>query len=443
MIAITRFKVGYRHLCVVIISLMLQGCAPSRPDVDSSPIVPIMAKGQKSQISTSPLKLKDAVRLGILSSAEVRNKNFTIEQRANEAVIARAALYPELYAQLQPTLQSDENAATAGAGIRFTLYDFGERIARIKAADAGIEKSRFDVFQSIDESVLETVDSYINVAIDTELEKVARDYLAQIDELEEDVRTRVEIGAASNVDLNDIATGQLKAKSEIITANAKVKNSRDELASLVEVTPRGIEALNSLNSYLSIDNASARMPTDLSLIPRIAALEKELDSARYLLDAEKAGILPRLGIKLGLSISPTSSGVVAGPELSEMISLGGGRRQVVRNAELEVLKAQQQWSEEVRQTRLEFAQATTQLAAAQDRIGAFKKVLKLAMSTRDVMLGEYEIGNRDLGDLVEAEERIYGAEVSYTEGQRELLKAQLSVLIATNKAAARFYKAPK
>lgn len=106
------------------------------------------------------------MRFGVLSTKEVLTFDIKVEQRKNEVLIARAALFPELFVEATPATE-DGNLAVGVVGLRYTIYSFGERTARISAARAVISQARYQVLTEIDEAVLKVAAQYVDLAVDT------------------------------------------------------------------------------------------------------------------------------------------------------------------------------------------------------------------------------------------------------------------------------------
>jgi len=193
-----------RHAALFLsTAAVLSACGASEPDTRFVPTRNIDFS-EMSRISTSPLGLSDAVRFGVLSSSAVATADIAIQQRRNEVVIAKAAFTPELYFNLSPTQSGSIGAGSAG--LRFTLYDFGERAALLNASRASVERSNYEIFAEIDKAVENTVQRYIDLAVETDQVAAAQSYISRIRALEQRVKSRVDIGAASSVDLNEVSS---------------------------------------------------------------------------------------------------------------------------------------------------------------------------------------------------------------------------------------------
>ncbi len=399
------------------------------------------------KISTSPLSVDNAVRLGILRSTEVATAELDIRQKGNDITIARAGFYPELYANLAPSIDED-TFAVANAGIRYTLFDFGERAAKLNGSIAAIKGSQFDLLLKIEESVEDTLESYIAVSVENSKVDAALDYVRSVKSLEKAVRGRAEIGVASSVDVNEVETALLKADTALIDARSEQSNAKDALASELGVMPKSVLPTTSVRKALTVKEVPLS-DIEFASFPRIVSLQTKVEEAQYHLAAVSAGILPRIGVKLGVGLDLrngegiTGTGLSAGPEISEVLSLGGGRKERVKNAEIDVSIAQSRRSEEIRLAHLEAVQSFTSLRTSEQQVQQRKEILRLSIKTRDVMLSEYEVGTRSLRDLLDAEERIYEAKVDLDEAQRQNLSAQLRYVIATNLASNKLYQAPK
>lgn len=396
-----------------------------------------------SYISTSPLTLQDAVKLGVLGSSAVRNADLSMAIRNNDIAISRAAYYPELFVSISPT-NVDGLVAAGAIGIQYTLYDFGLRAAELRASKSDAQRARYEIYGETNEAVKKTAQSYIALAAASRQIAVASRHSKAIEKLERRVRTRVEIGAASDVDLNEIRIAELDAA----TRRADAANQRDdalaELSSLVQVGPQSVLSIKDIQRILSVKGADAEL--NLHEFPLVAARREELDAALHRSDAARAGLFPRIraqasaGLDLTSGGKATGTGVKIGPDIASTISLGGANRERRKNAKLNVVIAEQNLHEEIRLARLATERARIEYTASQADIVRSRSILKIARQKRDILVSEYEAGTRSLKDLVDAEEEMFQKEQSLVQAYARDLLARLEVLHATNLVSTRLYR---
>lgn len=402
-----------------------------------------------SRIATNPISIENAVRFGVLSAKDVLASDIRFEQSRNEIVIARAAFYPEVFFNVGPNATDSDIVATGRTGVRYTLYDFGERAALVGSARAQVEKARYDVLSEIDSAALESAEQYIDLAYQTAVVDAANEYDDSIDDLSDAVRARVEIGVGSGVDLNEVETGQLSAATAIEDARAERANAKSALESTLGISLQSVTPMTRLRQSIRLDPQTASSLPDLSGFPTFAALQQAVTASEFKLRATQASLFPGIGVEaaVGVDIDPrdgaAGTGLSVGPVLSEAISLGGGRRERVENAELEYLSQVESLRDEERRLRLEFAQARTDLEASRSRVSRRANILDLNIQSRDIMREEYEVGSRSLRDLVDAEERIYDARVDLLKAYRDELKDRVALLKAVNQLSAVLYEAPE
>jgi len=324
-------------ISAALICVALSGCVGPTAPLDHVSVDFVSDPSDLGTVQTNPLNIADAVRLSILSSNNVLNSRVSVRQRENDVLIARSALYPELYLNANPSTQ-DDVLATGAAGIRYTIYDFGARAAEIDAARQNIRGAQFQTVVETEETVMEVVTQYIDVAIDTAQAKASNALFKNIRSLEEGVKAHVDIGVASTVDVIEIETGRLKARAEIAGTDADLENSRDSLSSLVGLITSNVNDVSSISQDLETGTPVDTFPTEITEFPRVAALEQELAAAKSNLKATRAGLLPRIGAALGIGVNigsgatASNTGIVAGPEISNTFSFGGGNKKRVENA---------------------------------------------------------------------------------------------------------------
>ncbi|KQI67881.1 hypothetical protein AN189_12360 [Loktanella sp. 3ANDIMAR09] len=398
-------------------------------------------------VRTSPLGVEDAVRIGIISSRNVQNSAIAIRQSNNEVIINRALYYPELYASASVSAGSTTPVGVE-AGLRYTLFDFGERAAKVDGAIATVDQSRYALFTEIETSAEDILSDYIDFSIETAGLADARSYVDSIRLLEDGVRGRVLIGAASEVDTNDFDTSLIRATTEVGNAEAQTAAARNTLSSALGI---------SVGSVLSPQQIYAQLQTRTGLIaddslmahPRYLARQSEIEIARAERNAVAAGLFPAIGVKLGIGGGLNTdgdfvnNGIVAGPSVSQSFPLGGGRKEAVANADLAIAIAEQNLTEELRLLKLEAQNARTAFVNSNQRVEQLKDVVNISIRTRDIMLGDYEVGNRALRDLLDAEERIYDARADLNEARRVNLQNLTRMIFAYDQASGKLYSAPE
>ena len=423
----------------------LMGCAQS-PEVERAPFLPTISPDIKADIGIHPLRLKDAIRFGVLSSNDVTASKTSITQKRNEVTIAKAAFFPEFYFDMSAA-DTSGLLASGGTGLRYTLFDFGERAALVSAADAKVRKSKYQTIVAIEDAIENTVKAYVNLAIEENQVAAAKAYRAGVDRLEGGVRARVEIGVASSVDLNEIEAERLKAISAVLNAEAERTNAIEALTSLTGVRPVSILPISTLHKALAVDDDPTKLIQPAEF-PRIGALIQEHREAQHQNKAVKAGLLPRIAVNMGLGFSLgkdgklIDNGVKVGPNISEAISLGGGRRERVKNAQLDVDTSRRAIDEEVRLLKLRLVQAHTKYRASADSLVKRRKIVEYAEKSRDVMVSDYEVGNRSLRDILDSQRRIHDALKDLNEARRNALVDCLELLAATNGLSHKLYGAP-
>ena len=423
----------------------LMGCA-TPPEVTREQNAPTISPEIQTEISLHPFQLKDAVRFGVLSSNPVSMSQIAMTQTRNEVTIAKAAFYPELYFDLSAA-DGHTYLASGGTGLRYTLFDFGERAALLSVAKAGVKRSKYDTMVAIEEAIEKTVKSYIDLAIEKNQIAAAKAYRAGVNDLEGGVRARVEIGVASSVDLNEIESERLKAKSAVLDAQAEELNAKEALMSLTGVRPTSILSVEALQNALRLQNGIPKevLPGEF---PRIAALIEQHTQSVQQTRAVEAGLLPRIAVNMGIGLSLGKDGALhdngfkVGPNISEAISLGGGRREKISNAKLDVETSKRALDEEIRLLRLRLVQANTRYRASIDHLQKRRKIVQYARKSRNVMVGDYEVGNRSLRDLLDSQRRIHDAMNDLNEARRKALYDGLELLAATNGLSSKLYGAP-
>ncbi len=423
--------------CLFIAVTTQSGCTWLHPETAvPAPAVIAADKGMQS-VKTNPLSIQDAVRLGILQSSGVALAKIADAQNSNAVLVSKSAYWPEIFATVSPS-STPGQMASANAGISYTLYSFGAREAHVQADEAVAIASDFEIIKKTDDSVVETLQAYINFAIVTEAVALARSNLAAIDKLGASVESRVNSGASSSADLNEVRAGILRAETTLLNAEAEKGSARIALMTLTGVGPQSVEPPQRLQSVLAMDAKSTASTPDFKTFPSAMALQQSLLAAKAQLSAAKAGRFPSIKLEASAGVDLANNGDAGpvatkyGPSISNVFSLGGGPKARVSSAILEITGAQARLAEEYRQLNSGYLQAQNEFAAAQGTEAKREAVVAEFEQMANIFSSEYESGSRSLADVVDMQSRVFQARNDALAAKQARMVSALSLRKARN-----------
>ena len=332
-----RRGLGLRGVIVALALLVLSGCASMAPQY-TRPEAPV-----PSEWPSGPAYKNDAGKPGDVHAADIAWRDFFVDERLQKVIdlalmnnrdlrvatlnIERTqALYRIQRAELLPTVNAGGTFSKervpgilSGSGKPLTteLYnvnlgisswelDLFGRIRSLKDAALqeylATEQARLGTQISL---VAEVANTYLTLAADRELLKLAQDTLSSQEASYNLIRRRYEVGASSELDLRQAQTRVDTARVDISRYTAIVAGDENALTLLVgSPVPEGLLPTE-LGTVTMLEDISPGLPADvLQRRPDILQAENQLKAANANIGAARAAFFPR--ITLTTSIGTTS-----------------------------------------------------------------------------------------------------------------------------------------
>jgi multidrug efflux system outer membrane protein len=329
--------IGLRGVIVALALLVLSGCASMAPKY-TRPEAPV-----PSEWPSGPAYKNDAGKPGDVHAADIAWRDFFVDERLQKVIdlalmnnrdlriaalnIQRTqALYRIQRAELLPTVNagaifSKERVpgilSGSGKPVTTELYnvnlgisswelDLFGRIRSLKDAALqeylATEQARLGTQISL---VAEVANTYLTLAADRELLKLAQDTLSSQEASYNLIRRRYEVGASSELDLRQAQTRVDTARVDISRYTAIVAGDENALTLLVgSPVPEGLLPTE-LGTVTMLQDISPGLPADiLQRRPDILQAENQLKAANANIGAARAAFFPR--ITLTTSIGTTS-----------------------------------------------------------------------------------------------------------------------------------------
>ncbi len=245
------------------------------------------------------LTLNDAVSRALALAPSIASASAASDMGLATLGEARAPLYPSLDGNLSyyqapgynPTITNGAETA-AQVRLNYTAYDFGRRLAAMRAARYAADAARLGVSAAQSQIVFDTTIAYCDLARSrravaewhTSFDRLSR-YVAVIGELERS-------GQAITNDVLRIRSERDNSELQLAAAQQASRRAAIVLGSLIgEFDPGDIEIedLTALPAPLS---------GDLKQNPTLRADQRNLDAATLAIKAAEAERYPNLGIQL-------------------------------------------------------------------------------------------------------------------------------------------------
>lgn len=412
----------------------------AEPEVAEAALNQIAEGQEKVKVSTSPLALPDALRLAVLTSPRIQTSSFNFAVAGNSVLIARSQFFPELYYQISAS--SDEDiTAVAQAGLRYTLYDFGERSAKTSAALWKRRGASLSIIQLIDEVSLDAVEAYVGLAAAEQSLDIANRLISDLTEERRLVASRVDSGAANESELQSVNVAIIRAEAGKIEAQAQVESARISLQTQTGVPFQSVAGLNAIEKLIPTSVAAL----DVDRSPLVMFRQAEQKEMEQELIAARASRFPRIGVKAGVSSNFgddgefSKPGVSVGPEISNVVPLGKGRKLAVRNAELAVHAATSNVAVAKRDVRMTEQDRRLQLGALIENLARRHEVLSASEELTRLRRVEYEAGNASISDIIEAIEAEAAARAAVVSTHASLLITRINLQLTTGQLQQLFF----
>lgn len=402
------------------------------------------------------LTLREAWRMALEANPSEEAAAARLEQAEARWRQTRAAYQPRLEAtasgarvehsdsarQRNPLLGESDETYDATLRATYLLWDGGQRPNRTRAARAGVEASlasledtRQDLLAGVARAFTAAQLARENVRISTtDAEFQARQL--------EDIRRRVEAGAASRADLLNFDIRRLAAENAAVAAEASYAGAIAALTALLgreqDDPPPPPDAVDMDAPAPEAPNARDAWHEAADSLPSLQQAAQRVEAARAAIRAERATTRPTLAAfgEVGASrlddpaFSGDDVGNVVGAQLSWDLWDGGLRRQRVAEAEATLREAEAG----ARAVRLEAqSRLTTTVAdyeAAVIREGLARQSLALSLENRDLVETAFRAGQESLLRLNEAQRDYTTAEARAVQARLQREQAWIDLLRA-------------
>jgi len=277
----------------------------------------LLAILQAASASARELSLQDALTTAAKQSPSVAQSRARLEESEADAVGARAALLPKLfasasYAWLDPTRLSPMASTSTGgtapalysqegfAGLRAkqVLFDGLRSWAGLSAAQGGIDAERSSVRAAELDSTLAVTGAFVRLLEAQRLGSVAAQALERQRAFEALIEGQLQLGKGARLDLLKAQAQRLDAERALVSAEESRKaasaalrrwtgaDGSDELVATGELLPSTGEP-----DLVALREIARRASPDL------ARLSAQLRQSEAQADAARGGYLPELGLQ--------------------------------------------------------------------------------------------------------------------------------------------------
>lgn len=296
---------------------------------------------------------------------------------------------------------------------RTTRADVDRREAGLAARDAELQTVAAGQFAAV-------VQAYVSLASSRLLATLATEQEQELDRLLTYVSKRAEAGAASASDQERVRARSLAARSAKLEQDGAQQAALVEFTRLTNVLPESL-TLPVVDDLGVQPPASAGEALDLGLKnnPLLAALQKEIDAARFDERAASGRFLPRVDLELSHGQTKNAGGPVGWQRdargviaMSWALFNGGTDRAYARERTSRLVEAELKLDDQRRRITQELGAAYATLESTRARLVTGYKALSSLGEAQAAMRERMFAGNQSLLDLLDIIERHNQARVS-------------------------------
>jgi len=394
------------------------------------------AVAQTSPKSTDPLRA--AVEKAVLTNPEV-SLRFNAYRASIDAVdVARAAYYPRVDVNATVGHDSDkitsrspevQSLSRAGASLTLTQLLWDGLGTKRDVDRAGHDKLAryFELLDTTEQTALEAARAYYDVLRFRRLVQLAEDNYVQHKYASIQIQSRFKAGVGRGVDLEQANARLALAESNLSTEVANLHDVTARYERVVgDVPPAQLPPLVPLKGALpatpdEVTNAAIHQS------PAVSASIEALRAARSSADTRRSAFQPRVEARLRSGGGTNFDGVrdqrrdsTAEIALNWNLYNGGADQARVRQQLNVVNQAVDQRDKACRDTRQTAAIAFNDTRKLTDQLVMLDRNTLAIEKARDAYRQQFDIGQRSLLDLLNAENEVYTAKRAYANAEFDL-----------------------
>lgn len=382
----------------------------------------------------------------------------TWEAEQETLVQGRAALLPTLDASYG-SYRNDRTIEDGDVDLEYdseaTTVTLAQPLFRLdafygyKEAKAFTSVAQANFYQARQDFVLRTAQGYFGVlrAWDTLVSAQAEE--KAIGRQLEQTQERFDVGLVPSTDVEEAQAAYDLTRVNLIVARQEFEIARDQLETL---TGRQWETLAELREELPMEGPEPASMTDwidkaAYQNPQILAAEYNAKAAGFTADRRFGAMMPQVQLVGsythnhtdpdddssgavgggGTGITPDNHGTQVGIEVSMPLFRGGGLNSQRKQAALQADAAQQQYEQAIRDISQQARTSYRTVEADALRVQARKQAIRSARSALEATQSGYEVGTRNVVDVLNAQQALYAAQRDYANARYDYILDTLTL----------------
>lgn len=428
----------YRIVLTLGTALSLAACAAGPdyrpPEIASLGVPAAYTAQQGSALSPEQLAtwwnafneptLDALVADAIANNLDIAQGAARLSQARESLVQSRASLLPQVSAsggagRNFDEARTDSSSYSLGADASWQIDLFGGIGRSVEASRADLAASGYDLASIRTAIIAETATNYIQLRLQQERLRIARETLTTQADNYDIARWRVQAGLVSSLDEQQARAQLAQTTAAIPNIERSLAGSLNRIAVLIGKAPG--EATRALEALAPIPTAPAEIATGipadtLRQRPDVRASERALASATARIGVAEADLLPALGISGNVGTSALSLGnlgsIITGglfASLAQTIFDGGARASRVRAQEAAAEGAFAAYKSSILGALEDVENALRYVTAAGQRTTQFTIALDAANNSAILARSQYRAGLVDFQTLLNTEQSLLSA----------------------------------
>jgi outer membrane protein, adhesin transport system len=396
-------------------------------------------------ISIQADELADIVSDAISAHPQVKEKVHVYRQVVSDQSIAASSNRPSVDLQASTGLYNTESPATGGDAVDYdssrvelsvtqNLFNGYQSTNQIKQAESRVQAALYDLYDTADNIALNTIQAYLNVLKHKKLYQLAKENVASHERILAQIRERISSGVGRRSQLQQTEGRVARAHAGLI---AQQNNLNDALTELHLLLGRYVEVQDleePLLPTLPSEDLNTLIDRALLLHPAVKVANNNIEASQFEYQRSKSSLYPNLDLRLASEWGNDLGGVTGDTsEVSLVLNLtynfyNGGADKSDQSKKISAVYEQKDFAARVRRQIINTLRlAWTADESLQRQIEFFRQYIQKARETVGSYREEFFIGQRDLIDLLDAENELNTANNDYTKAYFDLMTARYRV----------------
>jgi adhesin transport system outer membrane protein len=419
--------------------------------------VPCLGLALCAPLEAQPLKV--AVEQTLQTSPDVlstAHRRLSIDQEIKQA---RGGYFPRIDLNLGYGRERASNPSTnfntvsldrreAGITLNQMLFDGFFVKSEVERHTARADSAAFGVLGASENTALKVVDAYMEVLRRQELVQLTKDNQAVHQRTFDQIKIRSDSGVGRKADMDQILARLALAQANVMAAESNSREAEITFQRVVGKMPQDLAKPGAPDESMpkdlssAIDVAMANHPILKSAMADVEAAQAQHRTARSLNS-------PKLDLELGYNDNNNIGGLRGDNESSiAMLRVrynlyrGGSDEARIGQTASAINEASEISHKTMREVEESIRLSWNAYTTAQERLNPLKQHSEAMDATREAYTKQFNIGQRTLLDLLDAENEYFTAHSNYITGQYIAMFGKYRVLASTGKLLESLQVAP-